>query len=251
MNRIQMISDKIEVYGGSIRQSMCCSRTIVNLLILVLIVGIGTGCAGISQKNNGSGHNQAGSTPWMVRGRAVGAVPDESSDIDPIGGAVDVSNDVTPEVDLSYFLNDHIALETILGTTNHDVDANETSAGDLDVGEVSLIPATVTAQYHFQPDHWWKPYIGTGVSYGIFYDEDAPSSGGGAGITDVDYQDSTGWALQSGVDIDLGRPGWALNLDVKKLFLQTDVEISSAAGPVEADVDLDPWIFGIGVTYDF
>lgn len=42
-----------------------------------------------------------------------------------------------------------------------------------------------------------------------------------------------------------------LNLDFKHLWLQTDVSIRSALGPVKADVDIDPWIGSIGIGYRF
>jgi len=36
-----------------------------------------------------------------------------------------------------------------------------------------------------------------------------------------------------------------LNLDVKKVWIDTKVSING--GAITADVDIDPWIFGIGV----
>lgn len=227
------------------------SRRILFPVLMGLYIGFISGCAGFPAGNDSSDHAEAGESPWLVRGRALGAVPDESSDLDPIGGEADVSNDVTPEVDVSYFVTDHVAFETILGTSRHSVDADQTAAGDIDVGEVSLIPATVTTQYHFSPDRTFAPYVGAGVHYSLFYDEDPPQSGGGAGITEVNYDNAAGWALQAGADFDIGPPAWALNVDVKKIFLQTDVDISSGAGPVQAEVDLDPWLLGVGVSYDF
>lgn len=50
------------------------------------------------------------------------------------------------------------------------------------------------------------------------------------------------------MDYELNK-NWALNTDIKKLWHNTDVTISG--GAITADVDLDPWIFGIGVAYRF
>jgi outer membrane protein len=45
---------------------------------------------------------------------------------------------------------------------------------------------------------------------------------------------------------------WSVNFDVKKLWLDTDVKGTLANGTqVKADVDINPWIFGIGVGYRF
>jgi outer membrane protein len=65
---------------------------------------------------------------------------------------------------------------------------------------------------------------------------------------DVDYDNSLGWALQIGVDYRL-TDSWYINADVKRLFLDTDVNINN--GGVKADVDVDPWIFGMGIGYKF
>jgi outer membrane protein len=39
------------------------------------------------------------------------------------------------------------------------------------------------------------------------------------------------------------------NVDVKRLFLSTDVSING--GAVTADVKIDPWIFGVGIGKKF
>ena len=44
---------------------------------------------------------------------------------------------------------------------------------------------------------------------------------------------------------------WSLNLDVKKLWLNTDVKANLGGTALKADVDLNPWIFGVGVGYRF
>ncbi|MBX3494236.1 MAG: OmpW family protein [Parvibaculum sp.] len=175
----------------------------------------------------------------MVRARIIGAIPDEDATTS-IGGNVSVSNDWVPEVDFTYFVTDNIALELIAATTRHDV--SHSAAGSL--GKVSLLPPTLTLQYHFMPKERFSPYLGAGVNYTFFYNEDAP----GGAITSIDYKNSWGWALQGGVDAAL-TGNWYANVDVKKIFLSTDVSING--GAVTADVDLDPWIVGFGVGYKF
>jgi outer membrane protein len=148
---------------------------------------------------------------------------------------------VVPEVDFTYFVTDNIALELIAGTTRHDVSHTPTG---IDLGKVSLLPPTLTLQYHFMPKERLSPYVGAGVNYTIFYNEDAP----GGAVTSIDYDNSFGWALQAGVDYAIA-DRWYVNLDVKKLFLSTDVSING--GAINAKVDLDPWLFGVGVGYRF
>ncbi|HEX2753597.1 MAG TPA: OmpW family outer membrane protein [Alphaproteobacteria bacterium] len=54
--------------------------------------------------------------------------------------------------------------------------------------------------------------------------------------------------MQAGLDYKLD-DHWMLNVDVKKIYLNTDVSVNN--GAVTADVDLDPWVFGVGVGYRF
>ena len=105
------------------------------------------------------------------------------------------------------------------------------------------MPPTVTVQYHFTPHGKFSPYVGAGLNYSLFYDE-KPA----AGFTDLDIDNGIGYAAQAGFDYWLNE-NWGLNLDVKKLFLNVDASLNQ--GTVKADVDLDPWIVGVGVSYRF
>lgn len=65
-------------------------------------------------------------------------------------------------------------------------------------------------------------------------------------MVSIDYENSFGFALQAGIDIGID-DHWAINLDLKKVFLNTDVSLNG--GAITADLDLDPWLFGLGVAY--
>ncbi len=179
----------------------------------------------------------------LVRGRFIAVVPQESADISSIGGDVDISNAYVPELDLTWFFTKNIAVEAIAAITPHDVKATNTSLGNVDLGSVWLLPPTVLLQYH-HPIGKWKPYVGAGVNYTVFFNEDAP----GGTVTHISYDNSFGWAMQAGVDYSL-TDHWLLNLDIKKLFLNTDVNINN--GAIKANVDIDPWIVGVGIGYRF
>ncbi|MEM8927212.1 MAG: OmpW family outer membrane protein [Bacteroidota bacterium] len=180
---------------------------------------------------------------WQFRLRGIVVTPDESADIEAIGGDVDISTAVVPEFDITYFFNENWSLELILATANHDVEAIGTAAGDIDLGDVWLLPPTLTAQYHFTGGDF-VPYLGAGPNLTLFYGVDE-----GPVADDVDYDTSVGFALQGGFDFMLNDK-WFLNLDVKKLFLNTTATVNATTAlgaTVEADVDINPWIFGFGV----
>ena len=168
---------------------------------------------------------------FQVRVRGLVVAPEDDSSVN-IGGEADVGNSVTPEVDLTYFVTNHIALEAIAATAQHEIDYT----GDVNLGKTWILPPTVTLQYHFTPDKTFSPYVGAGVNYSYFYGEET-----GTGFTDLEVEGGFGTALQAGADIWLNE-NWGLNVDVKKLFLNIDGKLNG--GAVRADIDLDPWIVG-------
>lgn len=175
---------------------------------------------------------------FQIRARGIVVAPDDSSKVTPIGGATDVSTEVVPEVDVTYFFTPNIAAELIAATAKHEIKHN--AAGKL--GTAWILPPTLTAQYHFTPDSKISPYVGAGLNYSMFYGEDEAT-----GITKLDVDGGVGYALQAGVDYWLD-DNWGLNLDVKKIYLNIDGTVNNA---IKADIDLDPWIVGAGVSYKF
>lgn len=211
---------------------------------------------------------QADDNPWMVRGRVIAVLPDESADLSAggasLGGDVDIGDQYVPELDITYFFNENIAAELILAVTPHDVEATQVVVPDVigslnvDLGDVWLLPPTLTLQYHFTQFGQFKPYVGAGLNATFFFNEDEGPVADG-----IDYDPSFGGALQVGMDYDLDGEagGWGLNLDVKKIWINTDVTVNltSALGEtlgaetvnVDADVDINPLVVGAGVTYKF
>lgn len=181
----------------------------------------------------------ADSGDWLVRFRVIDVMPNESADISPIGGDVDISNSIVPELDITYFVQDQWAVELILGVTPHDVGAVGTSVGDVDLGDVTLLPPTLTLQYHFAPDADVRPYVGAGVNFTHFFNEDLPS---GSALSTIDYDSSFGFAAQAGIDFQTNNE-WFFNVDVKYIDINTDVTID---GAITADVDIDPVVLGVG-----
>jgi outer membrane protein len=181
-----------------------------------------------------------------VRGRVAGVLPEVSgSSISVIGGRVDASTSVEPEVDFTYFFTPHIAAELIAATTRHHITARSTALGDVDVGKVSLLPPTLTAQYHFGPNDNIDPYVGAGINYTVFFNHKLPHNNP---VTSITYDNNPGAALQAGFDVRVAG-NWVINVDVKHIFLDTTAKLNG--GAIKADVSLDPTIVAFGVGYRF
>lgn len=192
----------------------------------------------------------AGESPWMVRVRALGIYPDDSSSTLMLGGTAlngeaDVDDAWTIDLDISYFFTPNIALELTLAYAQHDVKVTNLP-GEIDIGSLDLLPPTLTLQYHFLPENKFRPYVGAGVSYVLIPDEDP-----GDAIS-VDYGNGNiGFALQAGFDYYLTK-NWCLNVDIKKVWVDVDATVQVLPGAyVRTNVDVDPWLFGIGIGYRF
>lgn len=185
-------------------------------------------------------------SPWLVRARAIWITPNASSSpITTIGGSVsEISSVVVPELDFSYFFSNNFSLELILATNRHSVTATGTSLGQtISLGKVSLLPPTITMQYHFMADKKISPYAGVGLNYTVFYDVDS-----GPTASSIDYKNSYNPAYQFGLDYKINE-NWSLNLDAKKIFVSSKVTVVASGTQVSTNVSIDPWIFGVGVGY--
>jgi len=176
----------------------------------------------------------AADSDWLVRVRAIDVVPNASSSI----AGLDVDGQWSPELDFSYFFTKNLAAELILATTRHEVTLNGKS-----LGNASVLPPTLTVQYHFTDLGAIKPYVGAGLNLTWFYDV-----GLNLGSTPLSVgRTSVGGALQGGLDWEIQK-NWYINFDVKYIWMSTDV---TANGATLTKLDINPWVYGIGVGYRF
>jgi len=175
---------------------------------------------------------------WKGRLRFTGAIAPSSS-YDLSGTDVKISASYVPELDFTYFFTKNLAAELILGTTKHTVKTdNHGTVAKL--GSVWLLPPTLNLQYHL-PLHGITPYAGVGVNYSIFY-------GAKDDAAKLAYKNNIGFSTQLGADIDISDK-WFINIDVKKIFLKTDVTVNTATKL--SGVKVDPFIVGIGIGTKF
>ncbi len=194
---------------------------------------------------------------WMVRVRAVYLSMSQGSDPIPSLGvpkdAIEVEDIFIPELDISYFFTKHIAAELVLTyPQKHELHFQNSAIGPFKSGTFKHLPPTLTLQYHFFPDSWFRPYIGGGVNYTFFFDEKINVPG----ITPLRLETgSLGGAVQFGFDVNLNKicacvlKGFFLNADLKKIWINSKVK---AFGSVQVSkLYPDPLVAGIGLGYRF
>jgi len=181
---------------------------------------------------SGAAFAQQAESPWLVRVRAVHL---DSANKDSTGLGLAVNNKTIPEVDITYFFNKNIAAELVLTVPQK----HTLSAGATNIGTLKHLPPSLLLQYHFDAPGF-KPYVGAGINYTRFSSVNLP-----AGV-DID-RNSWGAALQVGVDVPLSK-NLSLNLDVKKVYIKTDV---FAGGAKAGTFKVDPVLVGVGLGWRF
>ena len=210
-------------------------------------MGAATALALVAAAGPAHAGSEAGN--FMVRVQGTVVDPDSSATVKAGGSVIpgadaEVSTEVIPTLTLSYFLNKNIAVELFCCFAKLEAEGKGAING-ADLGDFWVFPPALTLQYHFDNFGAFKPYVGAGVQYIHFFSEGNSSL---VGNPKIDLDDAFGFTLQAGIDVSIGS-GWYLNADVKKTFIDTDA--SWGATGITADVDIDPWIFSLGVGYRF
>ena len=225
--------------------------------------------------------------PFQIRVRASAVIPDGNAfvydrygSILPLvsmsagagsaiyGAGAKVSTTVIPELDLSYYFTKNIAIEAICCFSKHNVTGTGTLQG-LNIGSTWVFPPTVLLQYHFTNFGAFQPYIGVGVNFTAYFSGKGgrqyqpfftPAGLVGANsVTQLGIGSSWGVAAQVGFDYMINQ-NWGVNVDLKRIIMQPTAyatvwnsAVSPVLGPipVRAQVNIDPWIASLGVTYRF
>lgn len=199
-----------------------------NKILVAALIAAGALSSSVAQAQDGS---------FMVRVRAVD-VQFENGQKDGLPGPIEAESRWIPEIDLSYFITKNIAAELVL-TYPQTVDITMAGAN---IGKIKALPPSLLVQYHFTDLGAFKPYVGLGVNYTLFFSRDNILNGAAA----VD-RSSVGLAAQVGFDYMFNK-NWGLNLDVKYIQMETDVSLN---GSKIGTLNLSPITAGVGVSYRF
>ncbi|MGB5259338.1 MAG: OmpW family outer membrane protein [Gammaproteobacteria bacterium] len=160
----------------------------------------------------------------------------------PVGAKVEADDGYSLGINFTYMATSNIGVE-VLGAWpfEHDIEG-EGSISALDtVAKIKHLPPTVTLQYHFDTGSKFHPYIGAGINYTYFFDEDTKGALSGA---DLDLDDSWGLAGEIGVDYEL-QNDWMVSGQVWYIDIETTADVT---GLPNFDVQIDPWVvmFSVG-----
>lgn len=197
------------------------------------------------------------STSGVVVDRSTVASVPAGTDL---GGKASLNNNTQLGLNFAYMLTDKVAIE-LLGASpfEHDVKISGTNAVDGNLGKVKHLPPTLSAVYYpLNSNSAFQPYVGAGVNYTWFFDEnvsgDAKAGNNAAGfpLSNLKVKNSWGLAAQVGMDYML-TDKLLLNGQVRYIDIDTEATVDVAGGAARAivDVDVQPWVYMVGLGYKF
>ncbi|GKW52069.1 MULTISPECIES: OmpW family protein [Pseudoalteromonas] len=158
-------------------------------------------------------------------------------------------------ITVDYALDDNWVIELVAATPfSHDVQGAGGLAGNK-IAKIKHLPPTLLAQYHFLDSTYkFRPFVGVGVNYTVFFDEE-PSAALKAtlGTDDVEVKldDSFGFAAQAGFNYMMSE-NWGLHGMVSLIDIDTDATVyADGAKALTSTVEIDPVVAMFGVKYKF
>lgn len=209
---------------------------------------------------------------WVVRAGATLVEPDEDSgnlafngSVSGFNNAIEASSSSGLSVDSStqlgltfeYMLTDNWGIELLAATPFEHTASGTGALSGLEIADAKQLPPTLMGIYHFNANEQWQPYVGLGLNYTIFFQEDTTHAADATlatlGLTnpDVEIDDSWGLSAQAGVDYHVDEQ-WHVNASVRWVDIDTDVEVTFDGGhKITTDLDVDPLVYSIMVGYTF
>ncbi|MGH8434126.1 MAG: OmpW/AlkL family protein [Pseudomonas sp.] len=194
----------------------------------------------------------------IIRAGAATVAPHEDSSDLAIAGSKVAGSKATLDSDTqlgltaAYMLTDHVAVEFLAATPfQHSVGVKGLGALDGKLADIKQLPPTISLQYYpLDPKSQVQPYVGAGLNYTLFFDENLSSSRKAQGFNNLELDGSMGLALQAGVDLMLTDK---LLLNAAVWYVDIDTTATTYLGDtkVKVDVDVDPWVYMLGLGYKF
>ena len=170
-----------------------------------------------------------------------------------LGGQATVDSDTQLGLTGTFMLTDNLGVGLLAATPfQHQVGVKGLGALDGKLADIKHLPPTLSLQYFpLAASSRLQPYVGAGLNYTTFFDEDLTSQREGQGFSNLELDDSWGLALEAGVDYML-TDNLLVNATVWYLDIDTTATADLAgAGQVKVDVDIDPWVYMVGLGYKF
>ncbi|WP_227270338.1 OmpW/AlkL family protein [Roseobacter weihaiensis] len=170
-------------------------------------------------------------------GVGFGNVDPKSDNGTIAGGEASINDNTRPIFTAEYFIRDNLGIELLVATPfEHDISIE----GIGDAGSTKHLPPTLSLNYHFPTNTAWKPYVGAGINYTTFFEEDSD-------LGELSLDDSIGVSVQAGLDYQISDTG-ALRFNVRWFDIDSDVELD---GTKIGEAEIDPILIGVAYVHRF
>ena len=200
----------------------------------------------------------------IVRAGAITVDPHESSsdiwvgalNTDVAGTKATLDSDTQLGLNFAYMLTSNIGIELLAATPfSHNVGVKGMPGGfaglNGNLGELKHLPPTLSVVYYpLDSSSAFQPYVGAGINYTWFFDTKLSSEAEGKGFSGLDMKDSWGLAAQVGMDYML-TDNIMLNAQVRYIDIETTGTTNFGGSKVKVDVDVDPFVYMVGLGYKF
>ena len=170
-----------------------------------------------------------------------------------LGGQATVDSNTQLGLTGTFMLTDNLGIGLLAATPfEHEVGVKGLGGLDGKLADIKHLPPTLSLQYFpLAASSRLQPYVGAGLNYTTFFEEDLTSQREAQGFSNLELDDSWGLALEAGVDYML-TDNLLVNATVWYLDIDTTATTDLAgAGQVKVDVDIDPWVYMVGLGYKF
>ena len=198
----------------------------------------------------------------ILRAGLTTVAPDESSSNVTVQGAgnigmgASVTNNTQLGLNAVYMFTSNIGLELLAASPfTHDVTLSNTSDNGFDLGDGQLaesrqLPPTVSLIYYLPISEAIQPYLGIGLNYTVFFDEQFTNSREEQSFNKLRLDESFGIAAQVGMDYALDE-NWLVNVSVRYININTQAKFDVLDLPAKVSVDVDPWVYSLMLGYKF
>jgi len=206
----------------------------------------------------------AGSAQAQVAGQAMVKVgwnwimpKVESGDLSapaPANTQIDIKSASALFLTAAYMFTDNWSMEFLAGLPyKHDIEGAGSIQGVGKIGSVHQISPTLMGQYRFlEPNAMFRPYVGLGVTYAVFYDTEGSNTltaltNPGGPPTTIGSDRSWGGTGELGLTYRINDQ-WFIDAAVLKTYISTSTSLSTGQS---LSAKLNPVSANISVGYRF
>jgi outer membrane protein len=199
----------------------------------------------------------------IVRAGAATVSPNEDSGNLKLDGAKVSGTKATLDSDtqlglaVAYMLTNHFGIELLAATPFQHTVGVKGLGPTLDgkLGDIKQLPPTLSLQYYpMEAASKFQPYVGMGLNYTAFFGGDLTSERKDEGFSNLKVQNSVGIAGQLGADymltdrVMLNASVWYIDMSTKATV---DGPTALGVGQTKVSVNVDPWVYMVGLGYKF